>query len=353
MPVNQRGNSWQASVTKQGQRYRLSFPTRVEAERWEAEAKAAIARGDYPDMGTSDVGVRILTLKDLYDHTCKHRWRNKSKSLFTNGKAVLEVLGENTLISKIATHHVDACIEAWRAKGNTNATVNRKLSALSAMLEEAKNSNVVFTMPYFRWQEESQHRLRYFSEEEEQQILDYFTHVGKHLYTDLVILAVDTGLRMGTLRALRSENFDFAPEGETSWIRISGCHMKNRDEHHVPMTARAREAAIRRIKNAHPDGRLFPVTKDSVEHHWKDMRGHLGKKDDPGFIFHTLRHTYCSRLAQRGVRVEVIQALAGHKQITVTQRYAKLAPINLKEAIAVLEQAVPHATPLCHDATKA
>lgn len=349
MPVNQRGGSWQASVTNKGQRYRRNFATKVEAERWEADAKVALARGDVPDLGDSKAGARIVTLKHAYDYTCEHHWFNKTKSLAMNGRAVLNVLGESTHIARITTCDVDACIKEWYAKGNTGATVNRKLSALHTMLDVAKKRGTVFTMPHFSWQEEGEHRIRYFSEEEEQQILQFFEHVGKHMYVDMVILAVDTGLRMGTLRALRVEHLDIADVGETSWIRLPGSVMKAKNEHHVPMTARAREAAIRRIKYANrEDGRLFPVTKDAVDHHWTTMRRHLGKMQDAGFIFHTLRHTYCSRLVQRGVSIEVIQKLAGHKHITVTQRYAKLCPKNLSDAVSVLERAVPHDTGVWH-----
>jgi integrase len=42
--------------------------------------------------------------------------------------------------------------------------------------------------------------------------------------------------------------------------------------------------------------------------------------------FHTLRHTFCTRLAQNGVHVTKIQAWAGHASITTTQGYMHHAP---------------------------
>ena len=36
---------------------------------------------------------------------------------------------------------------------------------------------------------------------------------------------------------------------------------------------------------------------------------------------HTLRHTFCSRLAMKAVPVKVIQTLAGHANIETTERY--------------------------------
>lgn len=72
---------------------------------------------------------------------------------------------------------------------------------------------------------------------------------------------------------------------------------------------------------------------------WDRCRLALGFIDDPQFILHAWRHTFCSRLAQRGVPLLTIQKLARHRSIQMTMRYAHLAPDNLSEAIKVLQQA--------------
>jgi site-specific recombinase XerD len=59
--------------------------------------------------------------------------------------------------------------------------------------------------------------------------------------------------------------------------------------------------------------------------------------DDKQAVPHALRHTFVSRLVQRGVPILSVKELAGHKTIDVTLKYAHLAPHNLKSAIDVLE----------------
>ena len=54
-------------------------------------------------------------------------------------------------------------------------------------------------------------------------------------------------------------------------------------------------------------------------------------------VMHALRHTFCSRLVQRGVPILTVKELAGHKTMDITLRYAHLAPHNLVNAIAALE----------------
>jgi len=40
---------------------------------------------------------------------------------------------------------------------------------------------------------------------------------------------------------------------------------------------------------------------------------------------HRLRHTFCSHLAMRGAPARAIQELAGHQDLTTTQRYMHLS----------------------------
>src|SRR5262249_29138219 len=52
--------------------------------------------------------------------------------------------------------------------------------------------------------------------------------------------------------------------------------------------------------------------------------------------WHTLRHTFASHLAMRGVPIPAVQQLLGHSNITTTMRYAHLAPSTLRAAIDML-----------------
>ncbi len=53
--------------------------------------------------------------------------------------------------------------------------------------------------------------------------------------------------------------------------------------------------------------------------------------------FHDLRHTFGSRLAQRGVPLPAIKDLLGHSSITVTMRYAHMAPSDRANAVRMLD----------------
>jgi site-specific recombinase XerD len=52
---------------------------------------------------------------------------------------------------------------------------------------------------------------------------------------------------------------------------------------------------------------------------------------------HILRHTFCSHLAMRGAPVRAIQELAGHEDLTTTQRYMHISPAAIEGAIRLLD----------------
>lgn len=51
---------------------------------------------------------------------------------------------------------------------------------------------------------------------------------------------------------------------------------------------------------------------------------------------HVLRHTFCSHLAMKGAG-RAIQELAGHQDLTTTQRYKHVSPAAIENAIRLLE----------------
>jgi integrase len=330
MSIRQRGTSYQASFSHQGKRYRKDFPTKAEAQAWEAQVRSAVLNGQDPAPRTAKRGG-VTTLKDMLDIVQVRYWNHakSGKNLTYNGAEVIEILGPDTPVSRVSTAAVRELVNHYRKKGKTGATINRKLAALSKLLTVAEREDIIIKRPHIEYLKESEGRLEWWTQEMERQALAYCRMTERQDLEDFIILGLDTGLRMGELLRIEARDIDWNQNLLMVWTS------KTDKPRSVPMTQRVRDILTRRTEDR---GNAFGgITRHMITHWWDTMKEHI---DIPGLGSpHTLRHTFCSRLVQRGVPLATIQALAGHSSITTTLRYAKLAPANLKDAIGVLEAA--------------
>ena len=136
-------------------------------------------------------------------------------------------------------------------------------------------------------------------------------------------VAYYTGMRLGQLRALRWRDV----QGQMVEIGADRPTKGNR-----PRSVRLhRKLArlLRRLPRGEPNELMFPAGHRRTWHRRvKPIQDAL-----PGFTWHRLRHSFGSHLAQRGVRIQVIQRLMGHSSIQATMIYAHLAPEDGAEDI--------------------
>jgi site-specific recombinase XerD len=71
----------------------------------------------------------------------------------------------------------------------------------------------------------------------------------------------------------------------------------------------------------------------------KDMKLNDGIEDKrQKIVFHSMRHSFASWLAQDGENLYSVKELMGHSTLLMTERYSHLAEDNLKGAISRFEQ---------------
>ena len=126
------------------------------------------------------------------------------------------------------------------------------------------------------------------------------------------------------LRRAEAMNIQRSHCGPESIVVVSetGSRTKSGKWRQVPLNNSARLALQRLFEESKTDF-VFPrVNPRSLS---RAFDNDLRRSKLPGSI-HWLRHTYVSHLVMNGVPLRTVQILAGHANITTTERYAHLAP---------------------------
>lgn len=156
---------------------------------------------------------------------------------------------------------------------------------------------------------------------------------------DMALLSLETGMRFGEIAALTWGSVDI----DQGIVRV--LNTKSGRDRNVPMTTRAKKlfqamppGILSNLVFPSPSGRVYPQTPSCFNRAVKTAGLNDGI-DEPKMraSFHTLRHTFASRLVQGGVDLFRVQKLLGHSTPAMTARYSKLADNNLREAIEAME----------------
>jgi site-specific recombinase XerD len=247
-----------------------------------------------------------------------------------NGKAVVDFFGANSDYKTVTVDQIDTFSMTLVQQGNGDATINRKLSALSKMLRFAVSRAWMDKAPHIEKKREPQNRLRWLDKVEENVLINTMISMGKDDMADLCRFLLDSGARVSEALKLEWRDIDFTQQLVTFW------DTKNGQPRSIPMTSRVNNVlGLRKEKFAKP----FDMNQAYVNHTWAFIRAHMGLAHDKQFVPHCLRHTCASRLVQRGVPILTVKEWLGHKSLAVTLRYAHLAPKQLFDAVKVLEEA--------------
>jgi integrase len=157
----------------------------------------------------------------------------------------------------------------------------------------------------------------------------------------VALLGGEAGLRLGEMAALRWADVDLAKRQLCVQRTVWKGHVtapKGGRLRYVPLTARlgAALSAHRHLRGplvlCGDSGRV--LTEHEIQALMRRTARWAGLQHDG---VHVLRHTFCSHLAMKGAPARAIQELAGHKDLSTTQRYMHLSPAALDRAIRLLD----------------
>ena len=175
------------------------------------------------------------------------------------------------------------------------------------------------------------HRFSYWTPEERDTFIQACS-VRDPEFTEAVIIACHTGMRLGELAGLKWSSVDFSRkmitvrESYNFRLKEQLPHTKNKDIVDIPMNSLVSEVMKSRKQRASHKFVFDLSLLASACHKLKHRCKVLGVKV---IRFHDLRHTFASCLAMGGVDLMTIKELMRHKSYQMTLRYAHLHPDHL------------------------
>ncbi len=178
---------------------------------------------------------------------------------------------------------------------------------------------------------------RWLTEEEEVKLIKAAEGKLYGQLADIIILALNTGLSQEQILKLQWKDVDMT-RGTIETIR-----KKTGETRTIPINSTVLNLLTRRYKVRHI------TQKDYVFYNGAGNKVDAGKLKtsfikavkESGiahFRFHDLRHSFGSRLTQRGVDLYKISKLMLHKNISTTERYAHHYPESLRPGVEILDK---------------
>ncbi len=330
MSLYQRGKSWYYDFQYRGERYSgcIGAVSKTVAKEILAKKKAEAVEGRY-ELPSKKLSPLFEEMAEEYlQYYRANRRPNSVERHEMAYRALSPILGGKRL-ADITPLLIERYKRTRKELGRSEVTINRELAFLKnlftlAMAWGRATENPVKQVRLFR---EDNARTRFLTEEEETWLL---AHCNTQL-KPLVIAALDTGFRKSELLSLRWGNIDF----RNRLIKVEAAYTKTGEARSVSMTQRL-TATLRELKM---NGGNDPTTSVfQYRYMTKTFSRAVTRAAIPDFTFHDLRHTFASRLVMGGVDLATVRELMGHKHITMTLRYAHLAPGHKRSAIEVLDR---------------
>ncbi len=318
MSLRKRGGQWWIDFyAPSGERIRRSTGTADKAlalelhDKLKAEAWRIAKLGERPRRTWNDAVVRWLkesTHKATLDMDKAHlRWLHG----FLGGKD-LDAINRAT---------VDRITEAKLGEGVTNATVNRVLEVVRAILRRCVNDwEWLDRAPHVRMLKEPTRRIRFLTRDEAQRLL---AALPKHL-ADMAAFSLATGLRRGNVTGLQWSQVDLARR--LAWIHPD--QAKARRAIPVPLNAEA-VVILRKQAGTHPTHVFSFRGKPILQVSTKAWYAALEKVGVEDFRWHDLRHTWASWHVQQGTPLHALQELGGWESSEMVRRYAHFSAEHL------------------------
>jgi len=322
------------------ERRQVSVTSKTAAQRWgEARERELLMRG--PEQPKKEVPT-LETFAPRFIEGYARANRQKPSGI-AGKESILRI----HLIPQLGAKKLDAitneAVQLLKSRLRTKApkTVNNVLTVLNTLLKTAMHWAVIDQVPcVIRLLPTPQGSAGFHDFEAYERLVAAAKGLDARTYL-IALLGGEAGLRCGEMMALEWPDVDLQKSQmcvERSDWKGQVTSTKGGRLRYVPLTSRLAAVlrAHRHLRGARvlceADGR--PLSQKVMQCLVRRAAKRAGLKNEG---IHVLRHTFCSHLAMEGAPARAIQELAGHKDLSTTQRYMHLSPAATLNAIRLLD----------------
>ena len=341
-----RSGGWEADITirlpdgsQYRERKRASRFSKSAAQRWAEDRERYLLQHGPPAAHKEVPTLEVFAPRFVDGHARANRHK-------PSGIASIESILKWHLVPALGPKGLDAITneQVQRLKlalaNRAPKTVNNVLTVLSTLLKRAVEWGALQRLPRtMKLLPNPKKTMGFHDFDQYERLLTIARKRDAQTYR-MVLLGGDAGLRLGEIIALEWRDVELSARRLTvqrsEWLGHVTVPKGGRSRR-LPMTQRL-TAALKAARHLRSDRVLCladgaPITRDRVI---KAIRGAQRVAGiDQGV--HILRHTFCSHLAMKGAPARAIQELAGHADLSTTQRYMHLSPAATEDAIRLLD----------------
>jgi integrase len=302
-------NGYEVRIKAKGLSRSKTVSTRQEGRIWAAKA--------YQDLLLSSSDIQkiptLLELIERYEKEVCPRHKGCRQEV-----ARLGLLAQETFVHNCADQVTTDIVRSYKDRliksGNSNATINLKLSLLSAIYKTAYlDWNYALKNPIegVRRPPQGQGRYRRLSDSERLQIESYLNARVTVSFASFIRFALSTGMRKSEILSLAWDDINL----DRRLITLKDS--KNSRPRWIPIDESAMRVLL--TQQCLNTSKPFPLTLSAVDSAWKRMVRRLELND---LRLHDLRHEALSRWAERlnGDPYKLC-LISGHRTLQMTHRY--------------------------------
>jgi integrase len=319
---------WNAQVRRHGYSpVSKSFLVEKDAIRWARNVESELDRGLLIDISEAKATTLADALKRYLAEVTPHKKGHKQER--QRIKAWLKRPVANRSLASLRPKDFAVHRDNRIAEGVSSNTVRLELALLSHLFNAARKEwgvEVQNPIAAIRMPRGSSARSRRLEGDEEARLLRACrSSKSKQIY-HLVVLAIETGMRLGELLKLTWADVDLPNR------KVILRETKNGQVRGVPLT-KLSVSTLQEISLQADGSRVFHSwngRSDGINSAWRKVVKRAYLLD---FRFHDLRHEATSRLFEKGLTAIEVASITGHKTMTMLMRYTHLKLASLIEKI--------------------